>query len=60
MSQSTPGFDYHRYRQLLAEATDEPRRLELIRILTDEGAKAKLAAQPRPARRPLKPATGDA
>lgn len=39
------GFDYHRYRQLLAEAVDETRRLELINILIEERAKDRLAAQ---------------
>jgi len=39
------GFDYHRYQQLLAEAVDETRRLELISILIAERAKDRLAAQ---------------
>jgi hypothetical protein len=39
------GFDYARYRQLLAEAVDEPKRLALIKLLVDERARDKLAAQ---------------
>ncbi len=39
------GFDYHRYRQLLAEAVDEKRSLELINLLIEERAKERLAAQ---------------
>lgn len=39
------GFDYHRYRQLLAEAVDEKKRLELINILIEERARDRLAAQ---------------
>ena len=39
------GFDYHRYRQLLAEAVDESKRLALISLLIEERAKDRLAAQ---------------
>lgn len=39
------GFDYHRYRQLLAEAVDEQKRLELINILIEERARDRLAAE---------------
>jgi len=39
------GFDYPRYRKLLAEAVDEPKRLALIKLLIDERARDKLAAQ---------------
>ena len=39
------GFDYHRYRQLLAEAVDENKRLELINILIEERARDRLAAE---------------
>jgi len=39
------GFDYHRYRQLLAEAVDDEKRLALINILIEERAKERLAAQ---------------
>ena len=39
------GFDYHRYKQLLADAVDEKKRLELIKILIEERAMEQLAAQ---------------
>lgn len=39
------GFDYHRYRQLLAEAVDEKKRLELINILIEERARDRLAVE---------------
>jgi hypothetical protein len=45
MSKPDAGFDYDRYRQLLAEATDEPKRLAFINILIDEKAKDNLARQ---------------
>jgi hypothetical protein len=45
MGNQDQGFDYHRYRKLLAEADDEPKRLALIDILVDERARDKLAAQ---------------
>lgn len=45
MSKSDAGFDYDRYRKLLAEADDEPKRLALINLLIDENAKNKLAGQ---------------
>lgn len=38
-------FDYDRYRKLLAEATDEPKRLAFINLLVDEKAKDSLARQ---------------
>jgi hypothetical protein len=38
MRKPDPGFDYHRYRQLLAEASDEPKRLALIDLLIEERA----------------------
>jgi hypothetical protein len=56
MTRSTPGNDLDRYRQLLAAATDEARRLELIRILTAEGARQKLAAETNRLKWPLNPA----
>lgn len=37
-------FDYARYKQLLAEAIDEPRRIALIELLIKERARANLAA----------------
>jgi hypothetical protein len=39
------GFDCHRYRQLLAEAIDEPKRRALIDLLILEQAKDRLAEQ---------------
>jgi hypothetical protein len=60
MSKSTPGYDYDRYRRLLAEATDEQRRLELIRILTAEGAREKLEAQTNRLKWPQNPAARNA
>jgi hypothetical protein len=45
MGKSDPGFDYDRYSKLLAEADDEPKRLALINLLTEEKAKQKLSEQ---------------
>ena len=45
MRQQELEFDYHRYRQLLAEAVDEKRRLALINLLIAERAKDRLAEQ---------------
>jgi hypothetical protein len=45
MSKPDSGFDFDRYRKLLAEANDEPKRVALIELLVVEGARAKLAAQ---------------
>ena len=39
------GYDYNRYRQLLAEAVDEPKRLALIDLLVEERAKQRLEVQ---------------
>ena len=44
MGKPDPGFDYDRYRKLLAEAVDEPSRLALIDVLMTEKARDKLAA----------------
>ena len=38
-------YDYQRYKQLLAEAVDEARRLELIEIIVREKAGERLEAQ---------------
>jgi hypothetical protein len=38
-------FDYRRYRQLLADAVDEDKRMALINILIEERARDRLAAQ---------------
>ena len=37
--------DHHRYRALLRDADDEPKRLALIQLLIDEGARDNLAAR---------------
>lgn len=45
MSKQEDGYDYNRYRRLLAEATDDTKRLELIELMIKEGARDKLEAQ---------------
>jgi hypothetical protein len=45
MSKQEAGYDYHRYKKLLAEAVDETRRLELIDVLILENARDRLEAQ---------------
>jgi len=45
MSKPDPGFDVDRYRKLLAEATDEKKRLALIELLIEEQAKERLGTQ---------------
>jgi hypothetical protein len=45
MSKPDAGFDYDRYRQLLADADDEPKRLAFINILIEEKARDSLARQ---------------
>jgi hypothetical protein len=45
MSKQDAGYDYTRYRQLLAEAVDETKRLELIDIMIREKARDRLQAQ---------------
>jgi hypothetical protein len=45
MAKVDTGYDYGRYRTLLAEAVDEARRLELIEIVIKEGARDRLEAQ---------------
>jgi len=45
MRKQDTGFDYLRYQQLLAEAVDEKKRLELIALLIEERARDRLAAQ---------------
>ena len=45
MRQQDLRFDHHRYKQLLAEAVDEKRRLALIDLLIEERAMERLAAQ---------------
>jgi len=38
-------YDHRRYRQLLAEASDERKRLALIALLIEEKARDRLAAE---------------
>jgi hypothetical protein len=38
-------FDFHRYRNLLAEAVDDTKRLALIDLLIEERARERLEAQ---------------
>jgi Trp operon repressor len=45
MRNQDTAFDYHRYRQLLSEAVDDDKRLELINLLIEERARDRLAAQ---------------
>ena len=45
MPDQDAGFDYHRYRKLLAEAVDEPKRLALIDVLVEERARDRLEVQ---------------
>jgi hypothetical protein len=42
-SNSDAGFDYDRYRRLLAEADSETKRLAFINLLIEEQAKDRLA-----------------
>lgn len=44
MSKQDEGFDYHRYRTLLADAVDEPSRLAFIDLLIEERARERLKA----------------
>jgi hypothetical protein len=45
MGKSDAGYDYDRYRKLLAEADDEPKRVAFIDLLIEEKARDKLAVQ---------------
>jgi hypothetical protein len=45
MSGSDAGYNFDRYRQLLAEADDEPKRMALVNLLIEEKAKDRLAEQ---------------
>jgi hypothetical protein len=45
MSEQDAGYDYTRYRKLLAEAVDETKRLELIDLLIREKARDRLQEQ---------------
>ena len=42
MSKPDQGYDYSRYRKLLADATDESKRLAFIDLLIEEGARDQL------------------
>jgi hypothetical protein len=45
MGHSDAGYNYDRYRRLLAEADDERKRLALIDLLVEEKARDRLAEQ---------------
>ena len=45
MRKQDEGFDFDRYRKLLAEAVDETRRLAFIDLLVEERARDRLEAQ---------------
>ena len=45
MSKQDAGYDYNRYRKLLAEAVDDTRRLELIDLMIREKARDRLEVQ---------------
>ena len=45
MDKQETGYDYIRYKQLLADAVDETRRRELIEIMIRENARDRLEAQ---------------
>jgi hypothetical protein len=42
MAKPDAGYDFHRYRKLLAEAVDERTRLALIDLLIEERARERL------------------
>ena len=45
MRKQDTGFDFHRYRNLLAEAVDDTKRLALIDLLIEERARERLETQ---------------
>ena len=45
MSKQEMGYDYNRYKKLLAEAVDDTKRLELIDLMIKEKARDRLEAQ---------------
>ena len=45
MHKQDAGFDFDRYRRLLAEASDDAKRLALIDLLIEEHARDRLGAQ---------------
>jgi len=50
MSKADAGYDYDRYRQLLAEADDDTKRMAFINLLIEEKARDKLAVEAMRAR----------
>lgn len=50
MSKPNAGYDYDRYRQLLAEADNDSKRMAFINLLIEEKARDKLAVQAMRAR----------
>ena len=50
MNKPDAGYDYDRYRRLLAEADDEPKRMAFIDLLIEEKARDRLAVQSMRAR----------
>ena len=57
MSKQELGYDYTRYRKLLAEAVDEQKRLALIDLLIREKARDRLQAERMSARIAMTTAT---
>ena len=45
MDDQETGYDHNRYKQLLAAAVDETKRLELIGLMIKENARERLEAQ---------------
>jgi len=45
MDDQETGYDHNRYKQLLAAAVDETKRLELIDLMIRENARERLEAQ---------------
>ena len=45
MDDQETGYDHNRYKQLLAAAVDETKRLELIGLMIKENARERLKAQ---------------
>jgi hypothetical protein len=45
MDKPNKGYDYERYRNLLAAATDESKRLAFIDLLIEEGARDQLTRE---------------
>lgn len=45
MDKPNKGYDYKRYRDLLADATDESKRMAFIDLLIKEGARDQLTRE---------------